>query len=84
MCKETYYLCEKRPSAYVKRELLHVYTVRLHFRSRKVKAHRERLVSKCYHCDSTEHLVARCPHKQALTHKPEVAAAVDLRETQHI
>ena len=32
---------------------------------------------KCYHCDSTEHLVARCPNKGAQMHKPEVAAAVD-------
>ena len=33
---------------------------------------------KCYHCDSTEHLVACCPHKELLMNTPEVAAAVDM------
>ena len=31
---------------------------------------------RCYHCDSTDHLVAGCPHKAAQNHKAEVAAAV--------
>ena len=34
----------------------------------------ERPVRRCYHCDSTNHLVAGCLQKAAQNHKTEVAA----------